>query len=122
MALDDDAGFSIVLCSTAFSKVQGVSAALQQTFGGAARLRAVPCEAKVAAQPVGFAAGRLGAENRIQSLLATGMKQPHEVVISVESFVVEPTPGCWLDMAHVILSDETNNILVSIMQRSQKYI
>ena len=109
---DLDTGFSIVLTSTAFPKIQGANAALEQMFQGAFTLRAVPCASTVANQPVGFAAGRAGAEGRVASLRSAEEKQPHEIVLSIENFLVETTPGQWFDMAHVTLVDDANQITV----------
>ncbi len=118
---DSDAPvFAVLLASTARPKVQGASAALAQLFGSAAQLRAVSVASGVAAQPVGFAAARQGAEARAAAAVAAvagGEPRPGEIVLAVENFIVETAPGTWHDVAHVLLVDKHHNITVRPMGR-----
>jgi hypothetical protein len=44
---------------------------------------------KIAAQPVGFAAGVQAAEERISALLSTGKVHPKQPIVAIENFLVE---------------------------------
>lgn len=60
----------------------------------------------VAEQPVGFDAGRAGAMQRADQVEGAG----NEIVISIENFIAEVTPGCWFDIGHGFLRDDSNGI------------
>jgi len=91
------AGVRVVVTSAAFSKVSAVRSAVQQTMGPCS-VRAVPAPSGIAEQPVGFAAGRLGAVQRIENIAETGAEPPRlgEVRLSLLAYYLCPKHA-WQD-------------------------
>lgn len=98
---------SAVITTTDYHLVQPLGAVVEQMFGPLSTLRAVPSRSDLAEQPVGYAAARLAASKRIDNIALVGgtPPSPGEVVISMEGFLQETTPGCWFHMYYVILFD-----------------
>ena len=73
-------------------KMNAISAGFSHIFP---RLNMHPfvCPSGVAPQPVGYAAGVQGAQQRIQYLRSMHSQAAHCVAVSVENFVAELTPG-----------------------------
>jgi non-canonical (house-cleaning) NTP pyrophosphatase len=67
------------------SKVNAVRWGFEQVFGPNCEVRAVRSNSQVANQPIGFAAGKQGAENRAEEV---ELVHPTELIVSIESFVV----------------------------------
>eukprot|EP00039_Didymoeca_costata_P020208 m.340460 g.340460 ORF g.340460 m.340460 type:complete len:353 (+) comp19320_c0_seq1:185-1243(+) len=99
-------GVRVVVTSTTLAKVNAVRWALEQTFGPSCQVRAAAVDSHIAAQPIGFDAGRAGAMQRAD-LIEAGS---NEIIISIENFITEVGPSCWFDMGHVFLRDDVNNI------------
>lgn len=99
----------IVVASDKESKVGAIREAFQVIFGRASVL-GVPAEVNIADQPVGFSAGLKGAEERIHYLRQGGFVHQHQVVVAIESFLVELTPDRWYDMGCLLLQDFNRSI------------
>ena len=95
------------MTSAAIPKVNAVRWGLEQVFGPASQLRAVPCTSNIAEQPVGHGAGQQGASQRADGV---ELSSPDEIIVSIENFVVETTPGVWFDIGHVLLRDSINDL------------
>uniref|UniRef100_A0A2K6SJ06 Proline rich coiled-coil 1 n=1 Tax=Saimiri boliviensis boliviensis TaxID=39432 RepID=A0A2K6SJ06_SAIBB len=81
----------IVVTSNKEVKVAAVRDAFQEVFG----LAVVVGEAgqsNIAPQPVGYAAGLKGAQERIDSLRRTGVIHEKQIAVSVENFIAELLP------------------------------
>ncbi|KAK7080326.1 Protein prrc1 [Halocaridina rubra] len=102
----------IVVASDKEVKVGAVREAFQHIFGKATVVGMAAQSGTVAAQPVGFAAALHSAEERINSLRASGRVHPQQPVVSVENFIVELTPDCWYDMGLLLLDDPGEDIIL----------
>lgn len=100
---------NITVTSKAAAKVQAVAWAAEQTFGLGSAVTGIKTDSGVAKQPVGFDAARLGALGRIESLPETE-KENGGVFVSIESSVVEITPGSFYDVACIVLRDGPRDI------------
>lgn len=107
----------IILTSTAFEKVEAVRSALQSVYGDCS-LRAVAGPSGVAPQPCGAAAGFAGAEGRIEAVRRQQAARPGEIFISIENFISEIIPDCWMDIAALVLRDDENDITVRILSQA----
>ena len=59
----------------------------------------------LAAQPVGFAAGRQGARERIQQVRNGYKGEGHEVVVASEGFLLETDEDAWMEVNCLVLRD-----------------
>ncbi|KAG7280803.1 hypothetical protein CRUP_035468 [Coryphaenoides rupestris] len=84
--------------------VEAVRDAFQEVFG-MAMVTGEPGQSNIAPQPVGYAAGVKGAQERIDSLRRTGVIHEKQPVVSVENFIAEPFPDKWFDFGYLILED-----------------
>lgn len=65
---------------------------------------------KVAMQPIGYAAGLIGAEDQIAIVRSHPSVTANVPVITVENFILEVSQGQWYDLGVVVLNDPKNNI------------
>ena len=67
---------------------------------------------QVAAQPIGFEAGREGAWGRIRHLRKQFFSHPlsSRIAVSIENFITEVTPGSYFDFGCIALDDPHNQI------------
>ncbi|XP_064131689.1 protein PRRC1 [Loxodonta africana] len=99
----------IVVTSNKEVKVAAVRDAFQEVFG----LAVVVGEAgqsNIAPQPVGYAAGLKGAQERIDSLRRTGVIHEKQTAVSVENFIAELLPDKWFDIGCLIVEDPVHGI------------
>ncbi|XP_004609882.1 protein PRRC1 [Sorex araneus] len=99
----------IVVTSNKDVKVAAVRDAFQEVFG----LAVVVGEAgqsSIAPQPVGYAAGLKGAQERIDSLRRSGVIHEKQTAVSVENFIAELLPDKWFDIGCVIVEDPVHGI------------
>ncbi|CAL8405736.1 unnamed protein product [Arctogadus glacialis] len=94
----------IVVTSDKEVKVEAVREAFQAVFG-MAMVTGEPGQSNIAPQPVGYAAGVKGAQERIDSLRRTGVIHEKQPVVSVENFIAELFPDKWFDIGCLILED-----------------
>ncbi|XP_059905834.1 protein PRRC1 [Gadus macrocephalus] len=94
----------IVVTSDKEVKVEAVREAFQEVFG-MAMVTGEPGQSNIAPQPVGYAAGVKGAQERIDSLRRTGVIHEKQPVVSVENFIAELFPDKWFDIGCLILED-----------------
>lgn len=94
----------IVVTSDKEVKVEAVRDAFQEVFG-MAMVTGEPGQSNIAPQPVGYAAGVKGAQERIDSLRRTGVIHEKQPVVSVENFIAELFPDKWFDIGCLILED-----------------
>lgn len=108
---------NIVVTSDKEVKVAAVRDAFQEVFG-LATVTGQAVQSNVAPQPEGYAAGLKGAEERIENLRRGGQIDEKQVVVSIESFIVELLPDKWFDIGCVILSDPNNNISLEVFTQA----
>ncbi|XP_045140985.1 protein PRRC1 [Echinops telfairi] len=99
----------IVVTSDKEVKVAAVRDAFQEVFG----LAVVVGEAgqsNIAPQPVGYAAGLKGAQERIDSLRRSGVIHEKQTAVSVENFIAELLPDKWFDIGCVIVEDPAHGV------------
>ncbi|KAM4614669.1 protein PRRC1 isoform 1-T2 [Polymixia lowei] len=94
----------IVVTSDKEVKVEAVRDAFQEVFG-MAMVTGEPGQSNIAPQPVGYAAGVKGAQERIDSLRRAGVIHEKQPVVSVENFIAELFPDKWFDIGCLILED-----------------
>ncbi|XP_072481823.1 protein PRRC1-like [Notamacropus eugenii] len=99
----------IVVTSNKEVKIAAVRDAFQEVFG----LAVVTGEAgqsNIAPQPVGYAAGLKGAQERIDNLRRTGVIHEKQPAVSVENFIAELLPDRWFDIGCLIIEDPVHDI------------
>ncbi|XP_055155159.1 protein PRRC1 isoform X1 [Symphalangus syndactylus] len=99
----------IVVTSNKEVKVAAIRDAFQEVFG----LAVVVGEAgqsNIAPQPVGYAAGLKGAQERIDSLRRTGVIHEKQTAVSVENFIAELLPDKWFDIGCLVVEDPVHGI------------
>nr|XP_015221943.1 PREDICTED: protein PRRC1 [Lepisosteus oculatus] len=99
----------IVVTSTKEVKVAAVRDAFQEVFGLAV-VTGEASQSNIAPQPVGYAAGLKGAQERIDSMRRVGMIHEKQPVVSVENFIAELFPDKWFDIGCLILEDPGHGI------------
>ncbi|XP_056593191.1 protein PRRC1 [Triplophysa dalaica] len=99
----------IVVTSDKEVKVGAVRDAFQEVFG-LAMVTAEVGQSNIAPQPVGYAAGVKGAQERIDGLRRTAIIHEKQPVVSVENFIAELFPDKWFDIGCLILDDPGNGV------------
>ncbi|XP_025902393.1 protein PRRC1 [Nothoprocta perdicaria] len=99
----------IVVTSTKEVKVAAVRDAFQEVFGMAI-VTGEAAQSNIAPQPVGYAAGLKGAQERIDSLRRTGVIHEKQPTVSVENFIEELLPDKWFDIGCLIIEDPIHGI------------
>lgn len=99
----------IVVTSDKEVKVGAVRDAFQEVFG-MAMVTGEASQSNIAPQPLGYAAGVKGAQERIDSLRRTAVIHEKQPVVSVENFIAELFPDKWFDIGCLILDDPGNGI------------
>ncbi|XP_027029440.1 protein PRRC1 [Tachysurus fulvidraco] len=101
----------IVVTSDKEVKVGAVRDAFQEVFG-MAMVTGEASQSNIAPQPLGYAAGVKGAQERIDSLRRTAVIHEKQPVVSVENFIAELFPDKWFDIGCLILDDPGNGIRI----------
>ncbi|NWR93808.1 PRRC1 protein, partial [Furnarius figulus] len=99
----------IVVTSNTEVKVAAIRDAFQEVFGMAV-VTGEAAQSNIAPQPVGYAAGLRGAQERIDSLRRTGVIHEKQPAVSVESFIEELLPDKWFDIGCLIIEDPFHGI------------
>lgn len=99
----------IVVTSTKEVKVAAIRDAFQEVFG-MATVTGEAGQSNIAPQPVGYAAGLKGAQERIDSLRRTGVIHEKQPAVSVENFIAELLPDKWFDIGCLIVEDPIHGI------------
>ncbi|XP_007123524.1 protein PRRC1 [Physeter macrocephalus] len=99
----------IVVTSNKEVKVAAVRDAFQEVFGLAVVIGEAG-QSGIAPQPVGYAAGLKGAQERIDSLRRTGVIHEKQTAVSVENFIAELLPDKWFDIGCLIVEDPVHGI------------
>lgn len=99
----------IVVTSNKEVKVAAIRDAFQEVFGMAV-VTGESGQSNIAPQPVGYAAGLKGAQERIDCLRRTGVIHEKQPAVSVENFIAELLPDKWFDIGCVIVDDPTHGI------------
>ena len=111
--------YCVVVASDKDVKVNPIREAFSQVLGRATTVFGVAAQGStIADQPLGFAAGRQAAQERIQFVKSKD-RDPKEalVVVAVEGFLLEVNDEDWVEMSCLILNDDLNQInLVSYTQ------
>ncbi|XP_034566324.1 protein PRRC1 [Notolabrus celidotus] len=107
----------IVVTSDKETSVSAVRDAFQEVFG-MAMVTGEPGQSNIAPQPVGYAAGVKGAQERIDSLRRAGVIHEKQPVVSLENFIAELFPDKWFDMGCLILEDPGLNIRIEVFTQA----
>ncbi|CAJ1070996.1 protein PRRC1 [Xyrichtys novacula] len=107
----------IVVTSDKEMIVSAVRDAFQEVFG-MAMVTGEPGQSNIAPQPVGYAAGVKGAQERIDSLRRAGVIHEKQPVVSLENFIAELFPDKWFDMGCLILEDPGHSIRIEIFTQA----
>lgn len=99
----------IVVTSNKDVKVAAVRDAFQEVFGLAVVV-GESVQPNIAPQPVGYAAGLKGAQERIDTLRRTGVIHEKQIAVSVENFIAELLPDKWFDIGCLIVEDPVHGI------------
>ncbi|XP_066597065.1 protein PRRC1-like isoform X2 [Prorops nasuta] len=100
----------IIVASDKDIKISPVRQAFQTVFGKATVTGVAVDNSAVAAQPVGFAAGVKGAEERINSARNNSSVSKEVPVIAIENFLLEVGEEKWYDIGVIVLNDPKNNV------------
>ncbi|XP_026074907.1 protein PRRC1-like [Carassius auratus] len=107
----------IVVTSDKEVKVSAVRDAFQEVFG-LAMVTGEAGQSNIAPQPLGYAAGVKGAQERIDSLRRSAVIHEKQPVVSVENFIAELFPDTWFDMGCLILDDPGNGIHIEMFTQA----
>lgn len=100
----------VVVASDKDAKISPVRQAFQAVFGKAT-VTGIPVDCTaIAAQPVGFAAGVKGAEERINSARNNSSLPKDIPIIAIENFLLEIGEDKWYDLGVILLNDPKNNV------------
>ncbi|XP_022067259.1 LOW QUALITY PROTEIN: protein PRRC1 [Acanthochromis polyacanthus] len=107
----------IVVTSDKDMNVEAVRDAFQEVFG-MAMVTGEPGQSNIAPQPVGYAAGVKGAQERIDSLRRAGVIHEKQPVVSLENFIAELFPDKWFDIGCLILEDPGHSIRIELFTQA----
>ncbi|XP_061555328.1 protein PRRC1 [Phycodurus eques] len=107
----------IVVTSDKEMNVDAVRDAFQEVFGMAMVTGEIG-PSNIAPQPVGYAAGLKGAQERIDSLRRAGVIHEKQPVVSMEKFIAELFPDKWFDIGCLILEDPGLNARVEVFTQA----
>ncbi|XP_028274364.1 protein PRRC1 [Parambassis ranga] len=107
----------IVVTSDKDMQVEAVRDAFQEIFG-MAMVTGEPGQSNIAPQPVGYAAGVKGAQERIDSLRRAGVIHEKQPVVSLENFIAELFPDKWFDIGCLILEDPGHGIRIEVFTQA----
>ncbi|XP_051268303.1 protein PRRC1 [Dicentrarchus labrax] len=107
----------IVVTSDKEQNVEAVRDAFQEVFG-MAMVTGEPGQSNIAPQPVGYAAGVKGAQERIDSLRRSGVIHEKQPVVSLENFIAELFPDKWFDIGCLILEDPGHSIRIEVFTQA----
>ncbi|XP_008302775.1 protein PRRC1 [Stegastes partitus] len=107
----------IVVTSDKEMNVEAVRDAFQEVFG-MAMVTGEPGQSNIAPQPVGYAAGVKGAQERIDSLRRGGVIHEKQPVVSLENFIAELFPDKWFDIGCLILEDPGHSIRIELFTQA----
>ncbi|CAN9504727.1 unnamed protein product [Ophioblennius macclurei] len=107
----------IVVTSEKESSVDAIRDAFQEVFG-MAMVSGEPGQSNIAPQPVGYAAGVKGAQERIDCLRRAGVIHEKQPVVSLENFIAELFPDKWFDIGCLILEDPGHSIHIEVFTQA----
>lgn len=107
---DSGGDMEIIVASDKDVKISPVRQAFQTVFGKATVTGVSVETSAVAAQPVGFAAGVKGAEERINSARNIPTLPKDIPIIAVENFLLEVGEDKWYDLGVILLNDPKRNV------------
>ncbi|XP_042364921.1 protein PRRC1 isoform X2 [Plectropomus leopardus] len=107
----------IVVTSDKEVNVEAVRDAFQEVFG-MAMVTGEPGQSNIAPQPVGYAAGIKGAQERIDSLRRANVIHEKQPVVSLENFIAELFPDKWFDICCLILEDPVHSIHIEVFTQA----
>ncbi|KAF7649466.1 hypothetical protein LDENG_00141010 [Lucifuga dentata] len=107
----------IVVTSDQETRVGAIRDAFQEVFG-MAMVTGEPGQSNIAPQPVGYAAGVKGAQERIDSLRRAGVIHEKQPVVSVENFIAELFPDKWFDIGCLILEDPAHSVHIQVFTQA----
>ena len=106
----------IIVASDNANKVNAIKNAFHATFGLATIYGLSVQPKNVAVQPVGYAAAKQGANERIESLRTqyAEAQEAGTVIIAIENFLFEVGPDEWVDQGCLVLSDKTREVRLCV--------
>lgn len=107
----------IVVTSDKETTVGAVRDAFQEVFG-MAMVTGEPGQSNIAPQPLGYAAGVKGAQERIDSLRRSSVIHEKQPVVSLENFIAELFPDKWFDIGCLILDDPGRCIRLEVFTQA----
>ncbi|KAM6902490.1 protein PRRC1 [Xenentodon cancila] len=107
----------VVVASDKEMNVDAIRDAFQEVFG-MAMVTGEPGQSNIAPQPVGYAAGVKGAQERIDGLRRAGVIHEKQPVVSVENFIAELFPDKWFDIGCLILEDPCYDIHIEVFTQA----
>lgn len=100
----------VVVASDKDVKISPVRQAFQTVFGKATVNGISVDRTTIAAQPIGFAAGVKGAEERINLARAISSLPKDIPIIAIENFLLEIGEEKWYDLGVILLNDPKHNV------------
>ncbi|OAD62655.1 Protein PRRC1 [Eufriesea mexicana] len=100
----------IIVASDKDVTISSVRQAFQTVFGKATVAGVSVKSSAIAIQPVGFAAGVKGAEERINSARNIATLPKDIPIIAVENFLLEVGEDKWYDLGVILLNDPKRNV------------
>ncbi|XP_068608876.1 protein PRRC1 [Brachionichthys hirsutus] len=107
----------IVVTSEKEANVDAVRDAFQEVFG-MATVTGEPGQSNIAPQPVGYAAGVKGAQERANGLRRVGAIQDNQAVVAVENFIAELYPDKWFDIGCLLLEDPGHGVRIEVFTQA----
>ncbi|XP_061590538.1 protein PRRC1 [Cololabis saira] len=107
----------VVVASDKETNIEAIRHAFQEVFG-MAMVTGEPGQSNIAPQPVGYAAGVKGAQERIDGLRRAGVIHEKQPVVSVENFIAELFPDKWFDIGCLILEDPCFDIRIEVFTQA----
>ncbi|XP_043278472.1 protein PRRC1-like isoform X2 [Venturia canescens] len=101
---------NIFVASNKEVKVSPIREAFQSVFGKATVTGVAVESSAVAEQPVGFAAGIKGAEERITATRQLSHVPKDAPIVAIENFLLEVGVDKWYDLGVLILNDPKNSV------------
>lgn len=103
---------TVIVASDNHDKVTAVREAIHGAFGKATVYGVASQPKNVAAQPVGFAAAKQGAKERLECIRKQTQEANEEgsILVAIENFLLEVGDDEWVDMGCLLLSDKSRDI------------
>eukprot|EP00912_Choanoflagellata_sp_UC4_P002221 UC4_evm2s1406 len=111
---------NVYLCSSSEIDLDAMAAVTRRYFGANIKIDRIRYRSGVVAeQPIGFKAGKAGAEGRIAAAQDKLTSVPDlSIMVSAEGFLYEAFPGKWFLSSYLVLKDFSRNISLDSVSQS----